>query len=63
MVDALLADRGTAFALIRDTVSAPARGGSVPRINTAHPPIAQAFGAVEVARDDSVVVGVFSADR
>ncbi len=61
MVDALLADRGTAFALIRDTVSAPARGGSVPRINTAHPPIAQAFGAVEVARDDSVVVGVFEA--
>lgn len=33
----------------------------MPRIYTKHPPIAQAFGSVEVARDESTVVGVFEA--
>lgn len=59
VVGALLADSGTSFALLSDTVGAPTRGGSVPRIYTENPPIAQAFGSVEVARDDSTVVGVF----
>jgi hypothetical protein len=61
VVGALMADSGAAYALLRDTVAAPRRGGSVPRIYTEYPPIAQAFGSVEVARDDSTVVGVFEA--
>lgn len=62
-VGALMADSGTAFALLADTNGAPKRGGSVPRIYTENPPIAQAFGSVEVARDDSSVVGVFEASN
>lgn len=62
-VGALMADSGTAFALLTDSVTAPRRGGSVPRIYTENPPIAQAFGSVEVARDDSSVVGVFEASN
>jgi hypothetical protein len=61
VVGALMADSGTAFALLADTAAAPRRGGTVPRIYTEHPPIAQAFGSVEVTRDDSTVVGVFEA--
>ncbi len=61
VVGALMADSGTAYALLTNTVAAPRRGGTVPRIYTENPPIAQAFGSVEVARDDSTVVGVFEA--
>lgn len=62
-VGALMADSGTAFALLADSATAPRRSGSLPRIYTEHPPIAQAFGSVEVARDDSSVVGVFEASN
>ena len=63
VVGALMADSGAAYAQLADTAAAPKRGGSVPRIYTDNPPIAQAFGSVEVARDDSSVVGVFEASN
>ncbi|WP_373071011.1 hypothetical protein [Gemmatimonas sp.] len=59
VVGALMVDSLTAFALLANNTAVPQRGGSVPRIYLENPPIAQAFGTVEVARDDSTVVGVF----
>ena len=56
-----MVDRLTAYALLTDSAAVPQRGGSVPRFYINHPPIAQAFGTVEVARDDSTVVSVFEA--
>ena len=63
LLPAMTPDSNFAFAVILDSTRAPIRGGSVPEIYRRLPPIAQAFGAVEVSRDDSTVAGVFEASN
>ncbi len=59
IMGALAVDSLTAFALVTDSLHAPRRGGTIPEILRKNPPVAQAFGDVHVARDDSTVFGVF----
>ena len=64
LMGSLEVEGATAYALFDgDSASTPHRGGSLPEIYTRLPLIAQAFGAVEVARDDSTVFGLFEASN
>jgi hypothetical protein len=63
LIGSLMADSGHAFAVIIDSLSPPRRGGTVPAIYRRLPPVTQAFGGIELARDDSTVIGVFEASN
>ncbi|MCC6245986.1 MAG: hypothetical protein IT353_24345 [Gemmatimonadaceae bacterium] len=55
----LVPDSGTAFAELIDSLGALQRGGTVPDIYRRSPPVAQAFGALEVAKDGDAILGLF----
>jgi hypothetical protein len=59
IIGALRADSGYAYAVVTDSSKPPLRGGSVPAMYVTSPLVAQAFGTVQIARDDSTVVGIF----
>ena len=59
IMGALSIDSLYAFAIVTDSLHTPTHGGTVPEILRKNPPVAQAFGDVHVARDDSTVFGVF----
>jgi hypothetical protein len=63
VVGAMMPDSGTSFAFVADSSRPPRRGGSVPEIYRRLPPIAEAFGSMEIARDAGAVIGMFEASN
>jgi hypothetical protein len=63
VMGSLQVDSGSAWVSLADSLSTPRRGGSVPAIYRRLPPVAQAFGAIEVGADSTSVYGVFEASN